>query len=187
MAFEISNPIVYEKKENAQPKSIIDKIKKDSVFLVLLLTIIGGVLLLQNYGLVQDTTGSIFSKLQATIAPQSALFEGYELNMPEVNLENLLSKTALQEGGQIENVVEQQRIAFEPLLVLPEKPSLALPEIQAKVFEIEKETKVLAQEVDKLLAFAEIQKGLNSIGEGVDNLSQEIQTSGSLTGFLCLK
>jgi len=64
---------------------------------------------------------------------------------------------------------------------------LALPEIQAKVFEIEKETKVLAQEVDKLLAFAEIQEGLNSIGEGVDNLSQEIQTSGSLTGFLCLK
>ncbi|MEA3344343.1 MAG: hypothetical protein U9Q16_01510 [Patescibacteria group bacterium] len=187
MAFEISNPIVYEKKENAQSKSIIDKIKKDSVFLVLLLAVIGGVLFLQNYSLIQDTTGSIFTKLQATVSPQSSLFEGYELDMPEVNLENLLSKTAIQETGQIENATEQQRITFEPLKVLPEMPSLALPEIEAKVFEIQKETETLTQEVNQLLLLAEIQKEIDSIGQGVDNLSREVQGSQGLTGLLCLK
>jgi hypothetical protein len=187
MAFEISTPIVYEDKKDVKPKNIFSIIKRDSVFLVLLLAIVGGILLLQNYNFIQDATSSIFSKLQATVSPQSSIFEGYErLDMPEVNLENLLPKstgtTALEAGQGLKTEASAQ----EQETINPKK-LLTLSEIEKEVFEIEQKIKILEQEVNKLSMLTEIQKEINSISWGVNNLDKEIYGSDNLTESLCLK
>lgn len=123
--------------------------KKDSLYLVLLLIAVGGILLWQNYQFVED-------KLKATIAPELSLSEDSELDVSEINLESLLP-----EGEEEEEEEEEQ----EQVIVL--KPKLTLLEIQEEVNKIAIEVERIDREVQELVAFAELQGEINEITEKV--------------------
>ena len=139
-------------------------LRKDSIYLVLLLIAVGGILLYQNYQFVEDKTESIFSKLKATVSPELSLYEDSGLDVSEINLESLLP-----EGEEEEEEEEEQ----EQVIVL--KPQLTLLEIQEEVNKIAKEVERIDREVQELVAFTELQKEINEITKEVAGINQEVK------------
>jgi len=136
--------------------------KKDSLYLVLLLIAVGGILLWQNYQFVEDKTELVFSKIKATMAPELSFPEDSGLDVSEINLESLLPE------GEEEEEEEQEQV-----IVL--KPQLTLLEIQEEVNKIAIEVERIDREVQELKALTEFQKEINEITKEVAEIDQEVK------------
>lgn len=87
--------------------------KKDSLYLVLLVVAVGGILLWQNYQFVEDKTELVFSKLKATIAPELSLSEDSgESQLILLEIQEKVNKIAI-EVDRIDREVQELKAFTE--------------------------------------------------------------------------
>ncbi len=161
------------------------KIDKEVLVFILVLIVIGGIYLWQNYGVGQkyfDNLKSVFSRIspvkfvqqlfnrvnpfQARVFPE--LLPAQDLG--EINLGNLLPKGKILSGaGEEEEVVVGAKEETETT-----NRQLTLDEIQEEINRIIGEVEEVGQEVNKLEALTEIQKEINNIKKETEVAKQEV-------------
>ncbi len=171
MGFRILNPVRdFSYREETQKKSISNRVNKDTLYLILLLIGVGGILLWQNYQLIEDKAGFVFSELKATVAQKPLFSEDSGLDVSEINLENLLPE-GKEEPAFAEATAGKEEETQEQVIV--SEPQLTLLEIQEEVNKVAIEVERIGREVQELKAFTELQKEINEITILIVNLNSK--------------
>ena len=135
-------------------------LNKDSLFLVLLLVIIAGVLLWQNPEVA-------FDRIKAMIGPKILLSEDSGLDLSEINIENLITQREEEEG--------QEEPVLTELSIDKEKENGIGGSLIRELSEGEETSEQEVVVLEKNLTLEEIQQEVNRIAEEVERIDKEVQ------------
>ena len=135
-------------------------LNKDSLFLVLLLVIIAGVLLWQNPEVA-------FDRIKAMIGPKISLSEDSGLDLSEINIENLIIQREEGEG--------QEEPVLTELSIDKEKENGIGGSLIRELSEGEETSEQEVVVLEKNLTLEEIQQEVNRIAEEVERIDKEVQ------------
>jgi len=153
--------------------------KEITVFALVLLIIVGGVFLVQEYQFgnkyLRPLKLFLLAKLNSLEAifspkvPKTELFETSEFGTSEINIDNLLPEEKEESLGEEEGEKGGEEMAETPT------SQMNLIEIKTKLDEIRKKTKQVDQEIKKLKSLIRVKKEIDNISQQVKKIDQQIK------------